>query len=94
MTEEEFVNHPLRFFDGFARKESDFNDVPAHAFARCEVDNLNAFSSTELGIRTGFDEFKKPVPFMFLLVHKGETYLVNTEGFDYCRYMCKVNYID
>jgi hypothetical protein len=55
------------------------------------MDALPSFSSDELGIRRPCDSFRSGVlvPQCFLLMHAGATYLINTEGYDYCRYVAK-----
>jgi hypothetical protein len=60
---------------------------------RADVDQLEQYSSTDLGIRTPMDELSFPddnKPVVFLITHRGRMYMVNTEEYDYCRYVLPV----
>lgn len=73
---------------GFGRKLAAFSEADKTVQV---VDKLPSFSSDELGVRRPCDSFRSGVllPQCFLLTHAGVMYLINTEGYDYCRYVAK-----
>ena len=57
-----------------------------------DAKQLGVYSAEQLEVYGPFDDIIGKVPLIFVLTYENDTYLVNTEGHNYCRYVlpCKV----
>lgn len=80
---------------GFDRKPQEFNKVTETIQNEVNylideiLSGLPRYRASQLGIKKPLDYFKKSfkdkLPILFILELKGNEYLINTEGFNYCR---------
>lgn len=92
------VNHRFLFDDLTSRKPSDWDEIKIWDFNEltktyCDaLMDLNVFDGDELN--WVLDEFPESIPHKeymeFIIKRKGATYYINTEGYDYARYMFKI----
>ena len=84
-----------KYAHGQGRKCGSFSDVdndPVIKINKADLGHLEVHAASEIGVETPFDDLSSNMPQVFILLHGGQNYLVNTEGFSYCRYIarCKV----
>jgi hypothetical protein len=80
---------------GFDRKPATFNEVTDTVQGEVNtlvdeiLSGLPRYNYSQLGIKNPLDYFKESfrdkLPMLFILEIKGNEYLINTEGFNYCR---------
>jgi len=80
---------------GFDRKPAGFNEVTetvqneVNILINDMISVLPRYRASQLGIKKPLDYFKKSfinkLPMLFILELNGKEYLINTEGFNYCR---------
>ena len=79
-------------YHNFFRKPTSFSEVtetniPAVNIPVHLAQELGMFTTEELGIEGTFDSFKIATPMVFIVSVNGKQYLINTEGYNYCRYV-------
>jgi hypothetical protein len=77
----------------YSRKPARWDEV-THTIKRSLLPTLPVYNATELGVAFHpLADFRKPIDQQFFLVYfpkSEETFLVNTEGSNYCRYAARV----
>lgn len=73
------------------RKPYDWKEVDKD-FISCEPDLGNIFSAEELGVNGDpTNVFQRKTPKTFILIRGDKKYAVNTEGYDYIRYIQRLS---
>jgi DUF1009 family protein len=84
----------------FERKPANFKDVKTDLYTAYNMfifellETLPVFTNKQLGIKRPIDFFKAKninVPLLFILETPESKYLINTEGFNYCRYVILID---
>lgn len=84
----DLYSHPLRH--DYGRKCSEFSDAPVVIVRESDLAGLQRFTAEEIGVvDSPFDDISN-MPLVFILEFEGDEYVVNTEGFNYCRYIFKI----
>ena len=84
----------------FVRKPANFKDVKTDLYTAYNMfifellETLPVFTIEQLGIKNPIDFFKPKninVPALFILETPESKYLINTAGFNYCRYVILID---
>lgn len=85
-------SHPMEKLKDWSRKPERIGDVNTVIPSDYPgLKDLPEFNSKDVLGKFLLDEFKKPMPQYFILHHSnGHNYVVNTEGYDYPRYIAEI----
>ena len=74
----------------YTRKPTTWSEVEDYTPTDRELDAISRLQMLETYGTPSTDLFVNAKPQIFLTERGGEIYLVNTEGFDYCRYVLRI----
>jgi hypothetical protein len=85
--------HINRYRHDYNRKSSSFEDIdgPEIVVTQQDADAMGIYDADAIGVEDPFDDIPERLgdQAVFILRFKDALYLINTEGFSYCRYVAK-----
>ena len=93
------IDKLYRYKLDYTRKPLSFEEVDQDWINRVPVstkdaNELGVYYAEDLEIERPMDTFAIPTPLVFVINYDDKTYIVNTEGFNYCRYVAPCDIVD